>query len=65
MRIFSSPANGQTWSDPIDIRQFGVNSGPTVLGFGNCMGVLGDKLFLAADMKDIGRAAAYLQKVVK
>ena len=47
--VVRSTDNGQTWSDPIDIKQFGVNSGPTVLGFGNCFGVLNGKVFLATD----------------
>ena len=47
--VVRSTDNGQTWSDPIDIKQFGVNSRPMVLGFGNCMGVIGDKVFLATN----------------
>jgi len=45
--IVRSTDAGRTWSEPVDIRQFGKNTKPTVLGFGNCFGVLGDKLFLA------------------
>ncbi len=47
--VLRSTDNGHTWSDPIDIRQFGVNSGTMALGFGNCLGVLGNKVFLATD----------------
>jgi hypothetical protein len=45
--IVRSTDAGRTWSEPVDVRQFGKNAKPTVLGFGNCFGVLGDKVFLA------------------
>jgi len=47
--IVRSTDSGQTWSDPIDIKQFGTNDGPMVLGFANCFGVLNNKVFLATD----------------
>lgn len=45
--IVRSTDNGETWSDPIDIRQFGTSKKAMVLNFGNCFGVLRDKVFLA------------------
>jgi len=47
--VVRSTDNGQTWSNPVNIKQFGVNSGPTVLGFGNSFGVTNNKVFLATD----------------
>jgi len=47
--VLRSTDHGRSWSGPIDIRQFGVNSGPMVLGFGNCLGVLDDTVFLATN----------------
>jgi len=47
--VIRSTDGGHTWSSPIDIRQFGVNRNPTVMGFGNCLGVLNGKVFLATN----------------
>jgi len=47
--VVRSTDNGRTWSGPTDIRRFGVNSGKSVLGFGNCFGVLENTVFLATD----------------
>jgi len=45
--VVKSTDGGYTWSEPIDIRQFGTSAKPMVLDFGNCFGVLGDKVFFA------------------
>lgn len=45
--IVRSTDGGKTWSDPIDMRQFGTNKKPMVLAFGNCFGTLRKKVFLA------------------
>lgn len=45
--LVRSTDGGETWSGPVDIRRFGTNSEPTVLGFGNCFAVVGAKVFLA------------------
>jgi hypothetical protein len=45
--VVRSTDGGKTWSDPIDMRQFGTNKKPGVLNFGNCFGVLNDMVFLA------------------
>ncbi len=45
--LVRSTDGGETWSDPVDIRQFGKNDKAMVLNFGNCFGVLGKKVFLA------------------
>ena len=45
--VVRSTDGGNTWSDPVDIRQFGTNSKAMVLNFGNCFGVLNRKIFLA------------------
>lgn len=46
--VVRSTDDGETWSGPIDIRRFGTSSNAMVLGFGNCFGVLNNKVFLAA-----------------
>lgn len=45
--LLRSEDNGETWSDPLDMQDVGVSREPTVLGFGNCFGVLGKTAFLA------------------
>jgi len=45
--IVRSTDGGKTWSDPIDIRTFGTSKKPMVLNFGNCFGVLNNKVFFA------------------
>ena len=45
--IVRSTDGGETWSNPIDIRQFGTSEKAMVLNFGNCFGVLNEKVFLA------------------
>lgn len=45
--VVRSTDHGQTWSDPIDLRQFGTNADPMVIGFGNCFGVHNNKVFFA------------------
>lgn len=45
--IVRSTDGGKTWSDPIDVRQFGVNEKPMVLAFGNCFGAIGGNVFFA------------------
>ena len=45
--VVRSTDGGATWSDPVDIKQFGTNSKAMVLNFGNCFGVLNKKVFLA------------------
>ncbi|MEI7729561.1 MAG: sialidase family protein [Verrucomicrobiota bacterium] len=42
-----STDGGTTWSAPADMRQFGINQTPLVLKFGNCFGVLSNKVFFA------------------
>lgn len=45
--VVRSTDGGETWSDPNDMKQFGVSKKPMVLNFGNCFGVLIKKVFLA------------------
>lgn len=45
--VVRSTDEGETWSEPVDLRQFGVSPKPTVLGFGNCFGVKDNTVFLA------------------
>lgn len=45
--IVRSTDGGKSWSDPIDIKQFGTSKKAMVLNFGNCFGVLDEKVFLA------------------
>lgn len=45
--VSRSTDGGVTWSDPVDMRRFGVSDKQMVLGFGNCFGVLGDAVFFA------------------
>ncbi len=45
--VVRSTDGGESWSDPIDVTQFGKNTEKLVLGFGNCFGLLNNKLFLA------------------
>ena len=45
--VVRSTDDGRTWSDPIDVRQFGVNDKPTVIRVQNSFGVLNGSAFLA------------------
>jgi len=45
--IVRSLDNGKTWSEPIDIRQFGTSEKDTIIRGQNCIGVLDNKVFLA------------------
>ena len=45
--VVRSIDGGESWSDPIDVTQFGKSTEPLVLGFGNCFGLLNNKLFFA------------------
>lgn len=46
--VLRSTDSGETWSDPIDMRQFGVNEDPTVVNFGLAFGVIGSSVFLVS-----------------
>ena len=45
--LVRSTDNGETWSAPIDMRQFGTSDKKRVIGFGGCFAVLDDTVFLA------------------
>lgn len=45
--VVRSTDGGETWSAPIDIRTDGISADEMVLDFGNCFGVLGNRVFLA------------------
>lgn len=47
--VSRSTDGGVTWSDPIDMRRFGVSEKPMVLGFGNCFGAQGEAVFFATN----------------
>ena len=46
--VLRSTDGGETWSAPIDMRQFGVNAEPTVVNFGLSFGVIDDVVFLVS-----------------
>ena len=46
--VVRSTDGGKTWSEPIDIRQFGTSKKALVMNFGNCFGVIDNKVFLAS-----------------
>ena len=46
--IVRSEDNGRTWSDPIDIRSFGVNDEPMSIREMNSLAVMNGKVFLAS-----------------
>lgn len=45
--LVRSTDNGETWSEPMDMRQFGTSEKQRVMGFGGCFGVLDRTVFAA------------------
>lgn len=45
--VVRSTDGGETWSDPVDLRQFGQSEAETVINFGICLGEQDGQVFLA------------------